>query len=36
MMVAVSIVTDINLKSENLIVRPCLLFHIRAFLDSKY
>jgi hypothetical protein len=30
------IVADIHLKSENLIVATCLLFHIRAFLDSKY
>jgi hypothetical protein len=35
-MAAVLIVTDINLKPENFIVATCLLFHIHAFLDSKY
>jgi hypothetical protein len=30
-MAAVLIVTDINLKSENLIVATCLLVHIRYF-----
>jgi hypothetical protein len=35
-MAALLIVTNIFKKYENLIVATCLLFHIHAFLDSKY